>query len=547
MRINHNLPAINAHRNLGINNVLASKSQEKLASGLRINRSADDAAGLAISEGMRSQIRGLTQASRNSQDAISLVQTAEGALNETQSILHRMRELSVEAANDTYTPNDRLEIQKEVEQLKSEINRIANTSSFNNKMLLDGTASALTSADKLTTKIFMRGSLTELGVSAAGTYKVQVTGATAGATQLQTSALFTERSTGGVASATMTLMSVGQFYDVNGRFLLENDQTITLIQGDGRQYAFTISGLDTLAQVATKFNDAVKDGLKQGAEAAGASDCGGAINGSQGFVIFNTLSNASAVTFSGAYGVAGKFVICSAKTNADGNINVTADQSILNALGISEFRQATQTSYNVVITNMNTQTIVVSSTVKGNDILGLLHKNVDIQIDPNTMLSATSFNLSLGGFQIAQAVSLNSNMYINLVDNNQSFQIGANELQNMNAAIGNMRADALGVDTVLVTDVGNAGKSITLIDRALARVSSQRASLGAVQSRLEHTINNLDIASENISASESRIRDADMAKEMMEFTKLNILQQASTAMLAQANQAPQQVLQLLGG
>ncbi|NLY74098.1 MAG: hypothetical protein GX075_02195 [Firmicutes bacterium] len=148
MRINHNLSALNAHRNLGIVNNLNGKTMEKLSSGLRINRAADDAAGLAISETMRSQIRGLNQAARNSQDAISLLQTAEGALTETHSILHRMRELAVQAANATYTANDRSELQKEIEQLKDEIDRIANTTSFNNKNLLDGTASAISSSDK---------------------------------------------------------------------------------------------------------------------------------------------------------------------------------------------------------------------------------------------------------------------------------------------------------------------------------------------------------------------------------------------------------------
>jgi len=540
MRINHNLPAINAHRNLGINNVLAAKAQEKLSSGLRINRAADDAAGLAISEGMRSQIRGLTQASRNSQDAISLIQTGEGALNETQSILHRMRELSVQAANDTYTPNDRIEIQKEVEQLKSEINRIANTSSFNNKMLLDGTGSAMTSSDKISTKVFMRGSLNEMGVSAAGTYKITITAPQAGNSQIQTSALFTERSAGGAATIGMTLMSVAQFYDVNGKFLLDNDQSVTMIQGDGAKTTISISGTDTLAQVATKFNDAIKNanGLNQGAMSGVVSA------NSVGFCYFVT---ATAVSSGAAVAVVGKFVIASAKTNVEGNINVTADQSILNAFGFSEARAATMTSYTVRIDNLNTNALVVSTTIKGNDMLGLLYKNVDVQIDTNTGLSGGGWNVSQGAFSIAAVAIGSAVSYVNLVDNSQTFQIGANEMQNMDSAIGNMKCDALGVDNVLVTDVKNAGKSITKIDAALSRVSSQRASLGAVQSRLEHTINNLDIASENITASESRIRDADMAKEMMEFTKLNILQQASTAMLAQANQAPQQVLQLLGG
>ena len=159
MIINHNLPALNAYFTLQSNNSNVSRSLQKLSSGLRINRAADDAAGLAISEKMRSQIRGLDQATRNAQDGISLIQTAEGALNETHSILQRMRELSVQAANDTYTSGDRQNIQAEIDQLTSEIDRIAGTTQFNGKSLLDGSTSAVVSSDKLTTKIFMRDGL----------------------------------------------------------------------------------------------------------------------------------------------------------------------------------------------------------------------------------------------------------------------------------------------------------------------------------------------------------------------------------------------------
>src|SRR6056297_1879796 len=179
MRINNNLMAMNTHRQLGINNSATSKSVEKLSSGFRINRAADDAAGLAISEKMRAQIRGLDQATRNAQDGISLIQTAEGALNETHSILQRMRELSVQAANDTYTSTDRQEIQKEIDQLTSEIDRIAATTEFNQKKLLDGTTSALVSTDDLETKVFMRGGLRVLDQfgqkeAGGGNYKLNI-------------------------------------------------------------------------------------------------------------------------------------------------------------------------------------------------------------------------------------------------------------------------------------------------------------------------------------------------------------------------------------
>jgi len=276
MRINHNISALNTYRQLSINQTLGNKSLEKLSSGLRINRAGDDAAGLAISEKMRGQIRGLDMASKNAQDAISLIQTAEGALNETHSILQRMRELAVQAANDTNNDNDRLELQKEVEQLIQEIDRIAKDTEFNTKKLLDGSLS-----------------------------------------------------------------------------------------GSGKALVF---------------------------------------------------------------------------------------------------------------------------------------------------------------------------------------HIGANEGQNIKLTISAMTSitGALGVSGVNISSQSGANAAIATIQQAIDKVSSERAKLGAYQNRLEHTINNLGTASENLSAAESRIRDVDMAKEMMEFTKMNILQQAATAMLAQANMQPQMVLQLLG-
>jgi flagellin len=538
MIINHNMPAINGHRNLGINNSLSAKVQEKLSSGLRINRAADDAAGLAISETMRSQIKGLSQASRNSQDAISLIQTAEGALQETQSILSRMRELAVQAANDTYTANDRLEIQKEVDQLKSEIDRIANTTSFNNKMLLDGSASALATADVGTTQVFMRGTL---GIANAGTYKVSILDTGTGRGQVQISNLMTDRTTGQVATGAQALTAVANFYDVNGKFLLDNDQQVTLVQGDGKNITFTISGQDTLAQVATKFANAMygTNGLNQGAVSGMTAGLGAQLT---------QFVGSAAVVGSGAYAVAGVFIMASAKISDDGNVNILADQAILNAFGFGEFRSAADTAYTVSIYNSATgATVAANVAVKGNDILGLLHKNVDVRFDTNAGVSVAGFNTGAGYVSVVSAAAGTAvNTYIHLVDNSQTFQIGANELQNMASAIGNMKAVALGVDNILLTDITSAGKAISKLDRALSKVSSQRASLGAVQNRLEHTIANLNVASENITASESRIRDADMASEMMEYTRLNILVQASTAMLAQANQSGQQVLQLLG-
>lgn len=312
MRINNNLMAMNTHRQLSIGTSQGAKSMEKLSSGYRINRAGDDAAGLAISEKMRGQIRGLNQASRNAQDGISLIQTAEGALNESHAILQRMRELAVQSANDTNTTTDRSEIQKEMNQLTSEITRIGNNTEFNTKKLLDGTAST---------------------------------------------------------------------------------NEINLQIGANNEQSFTVNIADMRAE---------------------------------------------------RLGIAG---------------------------------------------------------AAGTDAVGVGTDAVD---------SASFASASVSGAETLSDVSTAGDFY-----------------------------------ALDISDHTKASAAVEVIDQAMESVSTERSKLGAYQNRLEHTIKNLDTSSENLQAAESRIRDVDMAQEMMNFTKNNILQQAAQAMLAQANQAPQGVLQLL--
>ncbi len=532
MRINNNIPALNAHRNLGMVGTNNQKSMEKLSSGFRINRASDDAAGLAISETMRSQIRGLNQASRNAQDAISLTQTAEGALATSHSIVHRMRELAVQAANDTYTANDRIELQKEVDQLKSELDRIANTSSFNNKNLLDGSASALVSSDKAKTEIIMRGAITEKGVSAEGTYTVNLTMKNAGTSAVLLSNSF-QLKDGSLADASAKLKDLKQFYDASGKFLLDNPQEVTLIDGTGKEAKFNLYADDTLTDVMAKLNTAMRTDLGQGdVEGVGSGSfvqMGAAVSGNTGF-----MATPSA------------FVLSSAIAGAEGNITVVANQAIGNALGFHTAREASETQYTYDIKDL-AGTSLASGTIQGNQLLGIIHKNVDVIFDSTAAVEVTAAGAASGGGFVIGAAAGSYTTYVNLIDNSMVFQIGSNELQNMDAAIGRMDTVGLGLKNIQVTDVQSASKAITKLDEAITRISAQRSTLGAVSNRLEKTIDNLGIAAENIAASESRIRDVDMAAEMMEFTKLNILQQASTAMLAQANQKPQLVLQLLGG
>ncbi len=925
MRVNHNIPALNAWRQGTITQRSMSKTLERLSSGLRINRAADDAAGLAISEKMRAQIRGLDQATRNAQDGISLIQTAEGALNETHSILQRMRELSVQAANDTYTSQDRQEIQKEVDQLTSEIDRIADTTQFNKKMLLDGSSSALVSTDKLTTKVFMRGGLRVLDQfgqkqAGGGNYKLDIT-AEAGVNQVQKSDIFKIKhdinavtnegpgyahafgaaiSAGGTVMTAAAAISTGQsvtftftidgesytathtftsdvaagaldqgaiantinntaelsdlitaevtgdniqfvgdvvggsfswkyeatsasfniggasagsgtanatsqnveavsnltstdfaegsyqvhthvlsaafsaailgaaysagaavlqddyyiqgsasapvgtlelntvgsdynqsilfevsaidsgtgeitlsytynsmkdtgetesgsgtvsmysgsvntnvdlgnvsfnviqltaaagytvgdkfvintsadgaanskmitleyqntqagdaftevgrvvlantsgfsntttefkfmqvnadstqdsygssnentftlefgaitgaadyttmwntklwstgpaaewevtadgssvgeiaeggtklydsdkFWDANGNFILEEPKTITLVQGNGNTASFTVSSADTFDDVAEKLNTAISEGLGQG-EIVGEAN-------SERFV--NYVSD-SEVQTSGLESVAGTFVIRSAVAGSDGEITFSGDDDLLNALSLTEIQEAENTQFSVDVSNAHTGDVVANDVkLSENKLIGVVHQNVDVEFDANTGINVT-WDATNKNFELEGGGTYKEDTFVHLADRTMVLHVGANQKQDIGMGIGNMGSEALGVDNIQVTSNSLANDAIGTIDSAITRVSGERSKLGALQNRLDHTINNLGVTMENLTAAESRIRDADMAKEMMEFTKLQILSQSANAMLSQANQLPNNVLQLL--
>ncbi|MBP2636926.1 MAG: fliC [Firmicutes bacterium] len=408
MIINHNMSALNTYNRLSANNQASSKSLEKLSSGLRINRAGDDAAGLAISEKMRGQIRGLDQATRNSQDSISLIQTAEGALSETHSILQRMRELAVQSSNDTNTDDDRAELQAEVEQLKSEIDRIGNTTEFNTKKLLNGEATGV--ADK-----------------------------------------------------------------IDGAVRLNNNSAIT-------------ASADNMAALASALKTSV-----------------GTLDGA--YMIIRVADDKTASVFTAAdFKVVGpdgtQYSIASATT--DLGITVAASSITFTAAG----------------------TGAAANTVVGLGAASAMDDQVKV---------GESLTFVFRKYQEATSD----------LDASIMTQIGANAGQTAFISMKDMRAEAIGVDDIDISTKFGAQTAIETVNNAITKVSSQRSSLGAIQNRLEHTINNLGTASENLTAAESRIRDVDMAKEMMNFQKNNILQQAATAMLAQANQQPQNVLQLL--
>ena len=929
MVIQHNIPALQSYNIVNNTSNQLQKAIQKLSSGLRINSAADDAAGLAISEKMRAQVRGLDKAVSNAQDGISLIQTAEGALGETHSILQRMRELSVQAANDTLTQQDRSYIQVEIDQLRDEVTRIGNTTQFNKKKLLNGDSSALWSSDNNETKAIINGGLREIDQfgqkkSVEGNYKIKVkadpgqgevqksdimkvkhadvlmnkstsiqsgvtdvnvTNAPAGNYQVKLTAaadaggsvltgaygiggtkysatsqidfntitspvtkisvqttdgteiwstsgsdlfkqgtkqataadqakffegsdtattynvsftgvqdeitaaarakgitltgwgdgsaatmnltatkmngeapgikivyettgeapspstssvssqtttevkaedvfdvsvedkafengsvLFevqsinqltnevTLKATGSVMSADGTnhtavqenivlnggdnantvyltnifggdsdqnktvsiklqdldavqeggkfvyfitpntdansnanpigiqvhasldsswedkwdggpyngedlnyvlngektaskdihfksyvlngktgvasesdiilstntdfrssnvtggkldtsnektlasfdaayigkvadgsvkLRDLDKFWDNQGVFMLEDAKTITLNQGDGKTASVTLYANDTLDDVAKKMNDAIANGLGQAKYVDDATK-------------FVTYVGNGSTTDSEA--VDGTFLMRSVVPGAGGEISFSGDENLINAFSLNTIQESKETTYSVDVSDAHTGEVIAQNVkTTGNVLHGVINPNVDVEFSALSGIAA-SWDDNSKKFRYASSTQETT---LHLADNTTVFQIGANEGEDMGINIGDMRSHALGLDSVNVMSRDRASRSITIIDNAIDKVSTQRAKIGAYQNRLEYTVNNLTTASENLTSAESRIRDADMAKEMMNFTKLNIMLQAGNSMLAQANQQPQNVLSLI--
>ncbi len=494
MRIQNNITAMNTHRQLGINSTNLGKSTEKLSSGFRINRAADDAAGLSISEKMRSQIRGLGMASKNAQDGISLIQAAEGALQETHSIIQRMRELSVQAANDVNESIDRAAIQDEMNQLASEVDRIAYTTEFNKKTLLDG---SLTNGS--TTAKTIAGSNVKAGINAgkvdAGVYNIEV--ATAGVKAK--------------VSFSFDLKGAKEGELVNIAFSGALDNTVTGTDNIADKfigYTFTATG-----DVAKDNANAV-NGLKNSLSLI-LKDFDVTTEGNDLFITAKEV------------GVAGKDALSTV---------VGFDMTATAADGVAGTIDTALAAAVVIDTGADAVVKVDGDDSNVTQVVGNTYKVSDVDGSGNDMT-----------FTVADVTRLSSAVVQVSKGNSLTLQVGANTSvdQTIGIAVDNLSAAKLGIDNLSVHSNEAGRAAVGALDLALQKVSNQRSALGAVQNRLEHTVANLDTVNENLSAAESRIRDTDMAKEMMNFTKNNILIQASTAMLAQANQQPQTVLQLL--
>jgi flagellin len=753
LRINQNVLSIQTYGNLTQTSNRLEKSIEKLSSGLRINRAADDAAGLAISEKMRRQVRGLNRAILNAQDGVSMIQTAEGALTETHSILHRMRELAIQSSNDTLTSNDRLEIQKEVLQLRDDLDRIARNTEFNTKKLLDGSQTALISSSSH----YVKGIVSGYPKDGSGDFDVSIALVQSGVSQMQRTQIFSlNGEDSALAQGTTQLQSISQFYNENGVFILDTPLTIT-ISGNAQSTSIQLDAQMTLDNIAAAIQNAVN------------SDTGLGVKNSKVAVV-NTAQT-------GVAGLGGYLEVISGNVGETGEISFSGDQQVINALGLSVAREsennqvevtmkdnfgnlrqvrtesnravgllngvdvhfesqaaqiagvsgleaglyvsagqnfnvsvgtdsvqlsissgywtmegltrlfnhqiasaistgasslqglsaavvegeirfsyekpataAASVSSAIVINNAQNNTLgflngTYSGFVDGNkdqskiewgfttyrDDLSLQGDTIDMNISDgvntvtvniltvtssaagsvtaadmvrfinfqatvNDQLSAASVavrvdqvggtmaftSLRVGNENRDAATSYTSmvslqltstaggtvsagrtflmdlgmsegtakgtgdkNFRLHVVNNTPQFHIGADQGQNMEVAISDMTSLALGVDKIDLTSVSGAQKAIGRLNRAIDKVSAERSKLGSFQNRLEYAINNLRNTHSNLTAAESRIRDVDVAQEMIEFTRNQIVSQSGTAMLAQANLVPQGVLQLL--
>ena len=761
--IYNNIPSLTGQRYVGITNNNLSKSLEKLSSGLRINHASDDASGLAISEKLRGQISGLKRAAMNAQDGISMLQTAEGAMGEIQSITQRMRELAVQAANGVYTTNDRKYIQDEMDQLKAEINRISSSTEFNTKKLLNGDATALWStdqADKLSAIVksqvaegnyninaevqqvgknyvyksdvmtlnegaigaeYIDGedddatdiikasnpvslwstgeddytinvatatesttattTTVEYGVNSLGAYLqdgsagviassaidtasvptdfdgyalVEITSDTGSATVYFYSAttgelvgnpvddndifdnngiiqdvatgtfqagdkfLFSvsrnityttgsapagggsitiedgpaaqqqnitinftaanslasadsdvtqtiyladlDESTGNLnlgsidltfaknatgetnpgsgtlriagggeaATSTTKLKDLARFTTADGRNLFDNTQELTIF-GNGKTATIYLEGDDTISDFEQKLTSAIVDQLGMGTNDA-------TVNNN----LVNYVAPGSA-TANTNEALAGTFVIQSAMLGQDSQLAFLGDQALIDGLSLAVIQKGEESAVKVTVTDAHTGKAIGSDVVNDSTLRGVI-EGVDVKLASNIGININWDNVKKAvEFTAGDAVDLK----LHLVDNATELQIGANEGQSITTTIGQMDTKSLGLEDVYVVSQELAQKSITKIDRALESISGARATIGAQVNRLNYAINNLNVTRENLTAAESRIRDLDIAEEMATLTRNQILAQAGTAMLAQANQLPQMALQLL--
>ncbi len=573
MRIQHNIMAMSAYRNYTNNVSAMKKNLEKLSSGYKINRAGDDAAGLAISEKMRAQITGLETAQKNAKDGISLVQTAEGALTEVHDMLNRMVELATQSANGTYEDStDRAQLQKEVDQLRSEINRIADSSNFNGIKLLDGSMSSAAGVSDVTVTAVNDGLRGSGAAAAKGVYTIDFS-------DLKVD-VGVVAANGTVATLTCAGITLGTIEAKAARTAGDGIATLTI--GD---LSFTVSTANTTATIGgLEFSITYGAGkitlTGKGKGAAGAdpseadvetfnqTDLGVGVSWStaasgnnngydfavhagtpvaaaskdklaQGEFMLSDgdIKNGASIkigdeTYTFVVGAANKKT-----TYAAGEIDLTAYEEGATGIAAEAARQLSKAAAGN--TKFHVQTVGKDGTVRLTEKAGAFtnYNEWDLQGTKGNEQDASWTNKTTGA-SIVQFSKAGKGLTLQIGDT-------ADPYNQLNVNIGDMHCASLGIAGISVANQTDAQNAISAIKNAINKVSDVRGTLGATQNRLDHTINNLSVMTENIQDAESTIRDTDVAEEMMAYTKNNILIQSAQAMLAQANQVPQGVLQLL--
>ena len=602
MRIQHNIMAMNAYRNYNNNTAALAKNLEKLSSGYKINRAGDDAAGLAISEKMRAQITGLSAARKNVKDGISLVKTAEGAMQEIQDMLNRMDYLATQSANGTYDdPVDRKNLQKEVDALKTEINRIADSANFNGIQLLDGSLAGKTSTTKgAGTGYYDVSNVNSLlgSVANTGTKGQFITAAFSNASAL-------DGAGDPVASTAVNGDTVTVKFDLTGtdgtRQTVEVKLTVTgdenapatkLVDENGNETTLatqgSLAGTDISKAVADalKKNDFVKNNFK--------------VTDNAGQITFDAKENSAAAAVNGVTMTSNLAQAAHTETkynlgDLDTNTKGTDSFKYLDFDGkdLAWDGDATKLDEKIMTVDGKKFLFIDASKVSSastpgnagnNPVAGIpnfdyaikLAKEAGVDIgnivftDSNTLSAKDVANMAMTiadktGLQVERGDVVNGGWVSNVggdmkmviktggsttssTSGGLRLQIGdtADSFNQMNVLVGDMHTKALGIDGIDISNQEGAAAAIKTIKAAINNVSEVRGDLGAIQNRLDHTANNLSVMQENIQDAESTIRDTDVAEEMMAYTKNNILIQSAQAMLAQANAVPQGVLQLLG-
>ncbi|ACR13496.1 flagellin [Teredinibacter turnerae] len=586
--VNSNIPSLNAQRQLLQSGAALDKASERLASGKRINSAADDAAGLAISNRQTSQIRGLDQAVRNANDGISLIQTAEGALDETTNILQRMRELAIQSSNGIYSDDDRTTLDAEVQQLKAEIDRIADTTSFNGQNILDGSLGDVNlqvgSESNQTISFNIRGfNSSNLGGAGGDVIGAAVGSGTAGVGSLSALAGGDELVINDVAISSLstaatvndaleiinadlegkgaevsTLVSVEAASAGDGQ-LIEGTDTmqIEVEDGDGNLQTFILTGTTSMDELVDKINN-------ETIVSASLSDDGKLVLSAEGVesieVTGNTTAAQEASGFSGTgvggNGIINKFSLVFTDTSGTGagvkieagtgataaeidalGLNVQDDDGNLLGAALTANASADINAGDLIINGVE-----IGKIEAGTDIAGTVTEVIDQINKLSSETGVVAFEAGDGANnKIGLRATSGDPIAIEYGSNATAANVyGITGLNEQNAAVG--AGSIRGVD---ISTAANAQRAIDVIDSALEQINDTRSDLGAINNRLDFTVSNLANISEKTAASRSRIMDADFASETAQLSRAQVLQQASQAMLAQANARPQQVLSLL--